>query len=91
MLGDLPAIGQERDDIRPGIRTFPKGGYLILFRRDGAHAIIVRVVHGARHWPNLVRRNVGIEPFTKRNYILNHEAPDLDPGCGRRLGRWALQ
>ena len=35
-----------RDDLRPGIRAFPVGDYLILYR--GADVAIVRVVHGSR-------------------------------------------
>lgn len=55
MIGDLPDIGQERGDVVPGLRTFPKGKYLVVFESDGAHVSILRVVHGARDWPKLVR------------------------------------
>jgi toxin ParE1/3/4 len=37
-----------RDDLRPGIRAFPVGDYLILYREAGADVAIVRVVHGSR-------------------------------------------
>jgi toxin ParE1/3/4 len=49
---DLPAehprAGRARDDLRPGIRAFPVGDYLILYREAGADVAIVRVVHGSR-------------------------------------------
>lgn len=55
MIGDLPEIGQPRDDVRRGLRTFPKGNYLIVFETKNSEARILRVVHGARDWPRLVR------------------------------------
>jgi toxin ParE1/3/4 len=55
MIGDLPEIGQPRDDVRAELRTFPKGNYLIVFEPGGSEARILRVIHGARDWPKLVR------------------------------------
>lgn len=55
VLGDLPAVGQSRDDVEAGLRTFPKGNYMIIFRAHGPDAVILRVVHGARDWPKLAR------------------------------------
>lgn len=53
-LGEMPGIGVSRDDVRPGLRTFPVGRYLILYRAIGDDAEIVRVVHGARQWQDLL-------------------------------------
>ena len=55
MLGEMPEVGHARDDIRPGLRTFPKGNYVIIFRTDRRVASILRVIHAARDWPKLVR------------------------------------
>jgi toxin ParE1/3/4 len=55
MLGDMPSMGQARDDVLPGVRVFPKGNYLILFRKNEEQAVILRVVHAARNWPKLMR------------------------------------
>ena len=55
ILGELPASGHLRDDVRTGLRTFPKGNYVILYRTLGADAIILRVLHAARNWPKLMR------------------------------------
>jgi toxin ParE1/3/4 len=48
LLRDFPRVGTLRDDIEAGMRTFPVGNYLILFRalEDGAE--IVRYVDGRR-------------------------------------------
>ena len=46
LLAEHPRAGRARDDLRPDIRAFPVGDYLILYR--GADVAIVRVVHGSR-------------------------------------------
>lgn len=53
-LGQMPEIGAPRFDVRPDMRLFPIGNYLILYRAVEATAEIVRVVHGAREWEDLV-------------------------------------
>jgi toxin ParE1/3/4 len=47
-LGRNPEAGRRRDDLHPGLRSFPFGDYLIFYRvaKPGVH--IVRVIHGAR-------------------------------------------
>jgi toxin ParE1/3/4 len=51
LLGDYPALGHLRDDIRVGLRTYSRENYLIIFRRSGDDAVIVRIIHAARDWP----------------------------------------
>ena len=53
-LAGMPEMGVARDDVRPGLRLFPVGRYLILYRLDGGHVEIVRVLHGARRWKDLL-------------------------------------
>jgi toxin ParE1/3/4 len=52
-IGEMPGMGVARPDVRPDLRTFPAGNYLILYREIDDGAEIVRVVHGARHWQKL--------------------------------------
>jgi len=54
LLKDFPRVGTARDNIEKGMRTFPVGNYLILFRalEDGAE--IVRYVDGRRDPDNLL-------------------------------------
>lgn len=54
ILGETPAMGVARPDVRPDLRTFPVGNYLILYRATDYGALIVRVVHGARQWQELL-------------------------------------
>jgi toxin ParE1/3/4 len=53
-LGAMPEMGAPRFDVRPDMRLFPLGNYLILYRAIEDSAQIVRVVHGAREWEDLV-------------------------------------
>ena len=55
LLGDQPGIGTQRDEIQNGLKTLPLGNYLVVFRAIGENAHILRVIHGARDWPKLVR------------------------------------
>ena len=53
-LGTMPEMGAPRFDVRPDMRLFPMGKYLILYRANEDSAEIVRVVNGAREWQDLV-------------------------------------
>jgi toxin ParE1/3/4 len=49
LLATNPHIGRRRDhDLRPGMRSFPVGNYLILYRIDQADVLILHVVRGSR-------------------------------------------
>jgi toxin ParE1/3/4 len=52
-LGEMPGMGVARPEVRPDLRTFAVGNYLILYREIENGAEIVRVVHGARQWQKL--------------------------------------
>jgi len=53
-LARNPHLGMARDDIAKGVRHFPVGNYLILYRivRDGVE--VVRYVHGMRRLQDLI-------------------------------------
>lgn len=53
-LGEMPGMGMAHFEVRPGLRTFPVGNYLILYREAETGVDIVRVVHGARQWQELL-------------------------------------
>ena len=52
-LGGMPSLGVAVST-RTGLRVFPFGNYLILYRQVSAGIEIVRVVHGARQWQKLI-------------------------------------
>ena len=54
LLAQNPRVGMARDDIAEGVRHFPVGNYLILYRllEDGVE--IVRYAHGRRRLRDLI-------------------------------------
>jgi toxin ParE1/3/4 len=54
LLSEHPRIGISRGDIAKGVRVFPVGNYLILFRTLADGVEVVRYGHGARQLPGLV-------------------------------------
>lgn len=49
LLADYPDLGEKRDDLRPNLRSFSLGNYVIFFYSDGEGVHIVRVAHGAQN------------------------------------------
>jgi toxin ParE1/3/4 len=54
LLAQQPRMGRRRDELRRGIRTFPVGEYLIVYRVISPGVRIVRVVHGRRNLTSLL-------------------------------------
>jgi toxin ParE1/3/4 len=48
MLSDHPHAGQRRPELRPRLRSYPVGNYLIFYRPMRGGVELVRVLHGAR-------------------------------------------
>jgi toxin ParE1/3/4 len=53
-LAHNPQIGMAREDIAAGVRHFPVGKYLILYRDLGDGVEVVRYVHGMRRLRDLL-------------------------------------
>jgi len=53
-LATFPELGPARPDLAPELRYMVVGRYLILYRIIPEGVEIVRVVHGARHSPDLI-------------------------------------
>ena len=51
-LAEQPLIGRLRDELRPNVRGFPVGSYVIFYRDTPEHIEIIRVLHGARDIEN---------------------------------------
>jgi toxin ParE1/3/4 len=48
LLASFPTVGQDVGEIRPGLRRFSLGSYLIYFESLSRELRIVRVLHGSR-------------------------------------------
>ena len=56
VLARQPYIGRRRDqDLRPGVRSFVVGDYVIPYRVDGDNVLILRVLRGSRDIEALFR------------------------------------
>ena len=50
LLAITPYIGRRRDkDLRPGMRSFPVGEYVILYRIKEENVLILHIVRGSRN------------------------------------------
>jgi toxin ParE1/3/4 len=47
-LSNQPYSGRTRDELKPGLRSFPVGQYVIFYRVLLADVLILRVMHGRR-------------------------------------------
>jgi toxin ParE1/3/4 len=48
LLAVTPAIGRERPELAPGLRSLPFGSYLLFYRVSDDGIDLVRVLHAAR-------------------------------------------
>lgn len=57
LLANYPNLGRRRDDeLRPGLRSFPVGEYLIIYRLHDEDVLILRVLRGSRNIESLFGR-----------------------------------
>jgi len=57
LLARHPNVGRARDkDLRPGLRSFPVGEYVIVYRVEDEDVVILRVLRGSRDFAALFGR-----------------------------------
>jgi len=57
LLATYPHVGRRRDeDLLPGLRSFPVGEYVIIYRVEAEDVLILRVLRGSRDIEALFRR-----------------------------------
>src|SRR5260370_37163144 len=57
LLSVYPHLGRRRDqDLRPGLRSFPVGEYVIIYRVEAEDVLILHVIRGSRDIETLFRR-----------------------------------
>lgn len=51
LLAQNPRVGRDRDDIAPGLRTYPNEAHVIVYRADPQGGVrILRVRHARENW-----------------------------------------
>ncbi len=53
-LAAFPLMGRSREELSPGLRSFPVKKYIIYYRPTSEGIAIARVLHGARDHPGLL-------------------------------------
>jgi toxin ParE1/3/4 len=56
LLRRFPYLGRRRDDLRAGYRSVVERGYVVLYRIVRRSIQIMRVIHGKRDIPTLLRQ-----------------------------------
>ena len=54
LLASHPYAGRLRDDLRTGLRSFPVGQYVVIYRIQDQDVLILHVVHGHRDIDSLI-------------------------------------
>ena len=54
LLANHPYAGRQRDDLRAGLRSFPVGQYVVIYRIQNDDVLILHVVHGRRDIDSLL-------------------------------------
>ena len=47
-LAAFPQAGRKRDDVSPGVRSLPKGNFVIFYKVLPGELLIIRILHGSR-------------------------------------------
>jgi len=54
LLVSQPEMGQSQERCRPGLRSITEGSYVIFYEPTKDGITIVRILHGARQWEELL-------------------------------------
>ncbi len=55
LLAQTPALGRDRSDLHPRVRSFPVGNYVIFYRPIADGVEVIRVLHAARDVERIFR------------------------------------
>ena len=55
LLNRYPNLGRRRDDLRPGLRSFAAGDYVIIYRVENTTVVIIHILHGSRDIGGLLK------------------------------------
>lgn len=72
LLAENPGIGRLREELRPSLRSFAVGNYLLLYRPTPEGIAVFRILHGARDLEGLLER----EPEETYRFDIDEEADE---------------
>jgi toxin ParE1/3/4 len=53
-LGETPGLGVPKPELGPNVRMLVLGNYLVFYETDANSVEILRIVHGARNWQEIL-------------------------------------
>ncbi len=53
LLANHPEMGRTRDELAPGIRSFPIGAFVLFYRHAAGGIEVARILRGSRDIPSL--------------------------------------
>lgn len=56
-LAQNPGIGKRREELLPGLQSFPIGNYVVFYREISNGIDVIRVLHGSRDIGEIFRRS----------------------------------
>ncbi|MEK7408951.1 MAG: type II toxin-antitoxin system RelE/ParE family toxin [Acidobacteriota bacterium] len=57
LIAQMPRAGCRRDELAPGLRSFPADQHVIYYTRRPSGVVILRVLHGGRDAPTVFSRS----------------------------------
>ncbi len=54
-LAQMPGIGRKRDELQPGLLSYPLGNYILFYCRTSTGIDLLHVYHGARNIEELFK------------------------------------
>lgn len=57
LLTDSPKAGTERDELQPGVRSYPVGNYIIFYHLEDQYVVVDRVLHTSRDVDSIMSPN----------------------------------
>jgi toxin ParE1/3/4 len=56
-LAQMPGIGRRRDELQPGLLSYPLGNYILFYCRTSTGIDLLHVYHGARNIEELFKHD----------------------------------
>jgi len=54
-LAFMPGIGRKRDELQPGLLSYPLGNYILFYRRTKSGIDLLHVYHGSRNYEEFLK------------------------------------
>jgi toxin ParE1/3/4 len=56
LLASHPGMGRQREELLPGLQSFPVGNYIVFYRAIEGGIDVIRILHGSRDIEEMFRQ-----------------------------------